>query len=358
MNTLSLLQRAESVLARNFNGTYTQSFPDQPHLSGRNAAFIIIGLAHVNYEQAVANLRYVFDRQQANGMLPYFVETEASASADLTHPPLWGHVLEHLYRSAPDDTRGRALLYEFFPKIHAFHTYLYEQRDPEEEGLICLHHLQESGLYAAAALGATVNDVPYRVQDPLFNSLLCKSNASMQRTGDEIGTDVTDFTLWNELTIYSINDKLRNADNGLYEAYDLNAGRLIPCKTRAGLLPLFGNLPTTEQAQNMLNEHRNYVCYNPKIQENQPHTPQNTVCLAESLLLYRGLLSYGLHAAARRVKADTLALLTRNGFCADYAADGSHGTPDSAVAAAVVLDMFGQTQDAPPSPFRRKGKLF
>ncbi len=321
---------AQQVLDANYNGRFTQPAPSlYPHQWNWDSGFIALGVAHANWPRAVAEMRQLFKGQWSNGMLPHIIFGDDPAASyfpgpdfwqtkdlantigcpptsGITQPPVHAQVIWQLYQMAPSQDQGLALLEEFFPKLFALHEYLYDHRDPDEEGLIYLRHPWEAGTdnspywdralehlpidphhlpayerrdlqtEQAALHRPTKADYdryvflvdlfrrhryddeiltevcPFQIQDPLFNSILAWSNEALIEIGHQLGEDVLPIILWNELTVHSMNEKLWREELGLYQAYDRVNQEALPVPVISGLLPLIGLIPTQEQAEVIL----------------------------------------------------------------------------------------------------------
>lgn len=341
-------------------------------------------------------------------------------TSGITMPPVHGFVLWRLYELAKDKERALAFLAEMYPKVTALHRYLYEHRDPEGEGLVYVQHPWEAGTdntptwdKALARLDTSRLDIPpyqrqdlqnpeaskhrptdedydryvylvdlfrrndyddqkireqcpFLIQDPLFNGLLAWSNECLIRIGHLLGEDVLETIQWNELTIYSMNEKLWDEERGIYNAYDLRAREIIPVNTSSGLLPLAGEVPTQEQAEQLLHHLENgnfgseggphYLC--PTYYLGAPDFDhqkywRGPVWINMNWLLYHGLLRYDMTDAAERLRRDTLDLVERFG-CYEYfdprrQTDGrpGYGTDNFSWTAALYLDLLAEEEPSP-----------
>ena len=168
-NSTELIRQAQLVLEFNWTGNYTQPGPRlYPHQWSWDSAFIVIGRAHYDQGRAMRELRHLFGKQWANGLLPHIVfnpkyhkyfpgigfwHAERSPSAPRDHktsgvvqPPIHATAVLHVYRHAEDEAQARAFLEEAFTHLSAWHRYLYRERDPEGEGLAYIRHPWESGM--------------------------------------------------------------------------------------------------------------------------------------------------------------------------------------------------------------------
>jgi hypothetical protein len=163
----SLARRALQVLERNRRGAWTcPAIGFYPHQWLWDSCFIAIGLAHDDPRRAAGELRALFRGQWANGMLPHMIFADdvrdvgsrriwqskrypdAPRTVDtscITQPPIIAIAVARVAKALSDADR-RALLDELFPRLVAYHQWLYRERDPDRRGLITLIHPWECGL--------------------------------------------------------------------------------------------------------------------------------------------------------------------------------------------------------------------
>ncbi len=400
-----LLKTAQDILESNWNGAFTRPAPSlYPHQWNRDDGFIAIGNAHFNMDRAEAGLRHLFSGQWANGLLPQIVFGEgprassfpgpgfwlAGRSPDapelprtsgITMPPAHGFVLWRIYQAAEDKQRAKAFLKEMYPKVVNLHRYLYQYRDPHEEGLVYIRHPWEGAadnaptwdsalrrmdisqleippyerkgpqgpeaagrhpdqedygrcLYLAGLFRhynyddqAIYEQCPFLIQDPLFNGLLAWSNECLIQIGGMLGEDVSEIVQWDELTKYSMNEKLWDEARGIYNAYDLRNEELIPVHTSSGLVPMCGDIPTQEQAEKMLRTLESdmfggergdiYLCPTYSLLAGDVDFKKywrGPVWINMNWLLYHGLQRYDMEDMAARVRQHSLDLMEKHGF--------------------------------------------
>lgn len=337
-------------------------------------------------------------------------------TSGITQPPVFGFVLLKMYQIAEDKTTALEFLREMYPKIHALHNYYYTYRDPNEEGLVYVRHPWEPGTdnsptwdsvlekmntdeldipnytrkdlqnpkaaahrptqddydryiylvdlfrknkYEEAAIDAAC---PFKVQDPLFNAILAWSNESMIEVCKLIKADETDFVIWNELTVFSMNEKLWDEEFGIYNAFDLVAEELIPCETNSGFIPLVADIPSLEQAEKILKnlesqyfsgtkENPMYVCptYSVEAEDiNFEKYWRGPVWINMNWMLYQGLLKFNMSSMADKIKNDSLELLSKYGFYEYFDprknlpmdAEAGYGTGQFSWSAALCIDFL------------------
>ena len=162
-----LKSRAMTVIEGNRRGDWTcPSATLYPHQWLWDSCFIAIGLARYDAPRAAREVRALFRGQWSNGMLPHMIfndrvkdigsrriwqsQHNPLAPRDVetscvTQPPLAAIAVQRVAdaMSAPD---RRMFLAEFFPKLLAYHQWLYDERDPDSCGLVTLIHPWECGL--------------------------------------------------------------------------------------------------------------------------------------------------------------------------------------------------------------------
>ncbi|GAA1228527.1 glucosylglycerate hydrolase [Rhodoglobus aureus] len=168
-----LFHEAVEVLRANDLGTMTSAAPNlYPHMWSWDAAFVAIGLARVNVPRAIQELETLLEAQWTTGMIPHIVFSDndtgyfpgydrwntsgASAKPDrvrssgICQPPVHAialrHILDRGRENGGADLRAAEMFIEqTFDSWLAWHRWLATVRDPEETGLIEIHHGWESG---------------------------------------------------------------------------------------------------------------------------------------------------------------------------------------------------------------------
>jgi hypothetical protein len=392
---------ARTVLDENWRAGYTlPSARLYPFQWNWDSGFIALGLGLYRPQRAIEEIRSMFKGLWANGMLPHIVfhksdanyfpgpdvwKTERAAGAPatvptsgITQPPVFAFVVERL-ASLPLGTtpEWRDFEREIYPRLLAFHRYLYTQRDPHREGLVYIQHPWESGtdnspiwddILRSIDLGVTpavagrrrdIHNVdpshrptnadyqrylhlvdlfvhynyddaaiaagsPFLVQDVLFNSLLARSNVALIALANRLGEDSAEIESWNAKARAAFRDKLWDAETGFYYAYDLRNERPIRIRTCSGLMPLFAGLCTTAQAGTLAGHMIKSFTRNEKWRlcastavDHAAFDPRKywrgPVWLNTNWMLVHGLSRYGHVALAERVKRDSLELYDKVG---------------------------------------------
>lgn len=298
-------------------------------------------------------------------------------STGMTQPPVLGFVLEKIYKIAKDKKASLTFIKEIIDKIYKNHQYFYSNRDPKNEGLVYIYHNWESGtdnspvwdgifetmdspVYNFERRDTSLVDPsqrpskreydhylhivdiakkhyyddakiaefsPFLVQDPLFNSMLIKSNGSLINLYKMIGSNedkIEQLQQWQEKSIRSFNAKLYDKELGAYIHYDLRNEKPILMVSSSSFAPLFAGIPSKEQAEVLVNTMMTkfggdnlYLCasFDPT---NKLFNPikywRGPVWINLNWLLYYGLQDYEYHDIAQRIKSDTFEILEKVGF--------------------------------------------
>ncbi|HSX28609.1 MAG TPA: trehalase family glycosidase [Candidatus Saccharimonadales bacterium] len=167
MSDEELFAEAKAILARNDHGTWTQPAVDMYANQWLwDSCFVAIGLSHYKPQRAIRELRSLFAGQWQNGMVPHQIfhgehsyrngarvwRSEVSplspptvATSGITQPPLLAEAVWQIGQQLGDAARTR-LYKEFYPKLLAYHLWLYTERNPHKEGLVILLHPWETGM--------------------------------------------------------------------------------------------------------------------------------------------------------------------------------------------------------------------
>lgn len=207
--------------------------------------------------------------------------------------PMQGVALYHWYGCTKDKKAIKATAQDFFQHILRWHRQLYGQYDPSEEGL---PHAPDQPL-----------------QDPFFLALLVWSNESLIQMGHLLQEDVLEIIQWNELTIYSMNEKLWNAERKAYQAYDLDSEDFVQLDFSRGFAPLIGEIPTQDRAELMFTSiQRTYL-------------KSERMNVFDLWLLRRGLLRYDFVETAAQIRQRLLQYIKEYGFYENF--DWKSGEP-------------------------------
>jgi hypothetical protein len=318
---------AREVLDENWQGRYTIPAAGlYPHQWSWDSAFHAIGYAHFEPERARTELVSLFAAQWKNGLLPSIVfdpqvggyfpgpdvwEIERSREAPSAHrttgivqPPVHATAALHLHRHSPRGSE-QGFLQDLYPRLAAWHDYLYRERDPGREGLVYIRHPWESGRdnspcwdrilerfdfdpqqlpsYQREDTKHVASDerpsgreydcfvylvelfkqagyeedrirsrCPFLVQDVLFNAALCQAEADLAEIAAVAGRDPAPHRKRSEGTARALSAKLWSPERRIYLGYDLVRRASLPCEVAAGFLPLYAGVPREREALQIL----------------------------------------------------------------------------------------------------------
>ncbi|GJQ60703.1 MAG: DUF547 domain-containing protein [Candidatus Scalindua sp. AMX11] len=334
---------------------------------------------------------------------------ELYLTSGITMPPVHAIAAEKIYMNARKSRLVLSFLKRIYPKILRLHEYLYRERDPKNEGLVYIRHPWESGIdnsptwdeplkritvdktllppYERKDLKhgidpktrpsdddydryvylvdlfrkneydeARISTVcPFLIQDPLFNSILCRANESLIHLAELIGENPGTPKKWAEKTAGAIRDKLWNEEHDMFDAYDIVADKVIEADTSAGFLPLFAGAATREQAQKIynrmnsrsfcaLNQGNCFTIPNYDTQKegfDRSNYWRGPVWININWMLAHGLRRYGYTLKADSLQKDLLQLPIRYGFHEyfDSFEGTGYGTDNFSWTAALFIDI-------------------
>ncbi|KAB8154985.1 glycoside hydrolase [Kordia sp. TARA_039_SRF] len=329
-------------------------------------------------------------------------------STGMTQPPVAGFALHEMYKNSKHQKNTLSRIAPLLDKVYKNHQYFYNHRDIHNEGLVYIYHNWESGTdnsplwddifstmespdftferrdtthvdasqrpskkeydhylnIIEIAKEHNYNDEkiaqfsPFLVQDPLFNTMLIQSNASLIEMYKIIGNNedkIQQLEAWQQKSIPSFNKKLFNKELGAYIHYDLRNEKPLNYISSSSFTPLFANIPDKEKADILVNtmmekfgnDHQ-YLCasfdptsdlYNPKKYWRGP------VWINVNWIIYNGLKKYGYTTIAERVKNDSIALVEKFGFYEYFdarknEAETGYGGNNFSWTAALLIDML------------------
>ncbi|MFU8771052.1 MAG: amylo-alpha-1,6-glucosidase, partial [Anaerolineales bacterium] len=298
-----------------------------------DSAFIAIAYSHYDPPRAMLEMRSLFQGQWSNGMLPHIIFNQQArdyspgpefwqvhrsphAPADvltsgIIQPPVHATSILHIARQVSDKARSLAFLREMFPKLKAWHTYLYRERDLDQNGLISIRHPWESGqdnspIWDSALSRIAIYDgmvpeyqrvdisiidvterpspaeydryahlvklfyendydearifqiSPFNIQDVLFNCLLVQANHDLSTIAGLLGEESQVFDKWAAKTAEAMNKYLWDNTHGIYFDYDLISGQPIHAHVAAGFSPIYAGIPSPAQAEAILTNLNTY----------------------------------------------------------------------------------------------------
>ncbi|MFP2994727.1 trehalase family glycosidase [Spongiivirga sp. MCCC 1A20706] len=334
-------------------------------------------------------------------------------STGLVQPPVLGFVLEELYEISKNKKATLQYIRSQIDKVYDNHQYFYQNRDPLNEGLVYIYHNWESGTDNSPIWDGIFENLdspeydferrdtshvnpeqrptkreydhylhiidiakkykyddqkiaahsPFLVQDPLFNAMLIKSNEALIMLYGLLGGDnikIKQLEKWQEKAVFQMNKKLFDEDLNAYVYYDLRNKKHIRLISSSSFTPLFAGIPSKKDAENLVNtlvsrfggEDR-YLCasFDPTSTHFRPKKYwRGPVWINLNWILFRGLKRYEFKDLARRVKEDSVQLVSKNGYyeyfdCRKEVLDsgnGAYGGNNFSWSAALLIDMLNE----------------
>ncbi len=349
-------------------------------------------------------------------------------TSGITMPPVQAIAVEKIYQNASRPRAVRPFLERIYPRLLELHAYLYRERDPHQEGLVYIRHPWESGIdnsptwdvplkkiaidkeslpkYTRRDLEHGVDPTvrpsddeydryvflvdlfrrvdydefrirescPFLVQDPLFNSILCRANESLVRIAEIIGEPPEAPHSWAKKTAEAIQRKLWHEEHGMFDAHDLVAEKLIEVHTAAGFLPLYAGAVKPKQADRLY-DRLNSASFCALHQGNCFTIPnydtqmegfdrsnywRGPIWINITWMLTHGLRRYGYTVKADSLQKDLLQLPIRFGFHEYFdSLDGTgYGSEDFSWTAALFIDLVHEFYESekPRGTFARRIK--
>ena len=311
----ALAESARAIIAANDMGPFVRPGRElYPHQWNWDAAFVALGLAHVDPDRGRAEVRSLLKGQWRDGMVPHIVfhvpapdyspgpELWDSAGCEgapgvptsgLTQPPVLATAVRVLHEASPD----RSFLEEVVPAIERWHAWLHSERRTDG-GLIAIVHPWEGAdnsprfdralarldvddvvdiertdrreidaserptdsdyaryLYLVRALRAqeyrpTLGDTPFVFVDLTFNSILAAAEADLAVLWGELGGDGG-----------RASDAATRVRDALAERWDDERAVYVEDDSDApadetvdALFPLYAGAPDREQARRLFDE--------------------------------------------------------------------------------------------------------
>ncbi len=397
---MDLITIAKNNIEANWKGSFTiptaRLYPFQWMW---DSGFTSMGIALYDLEKAMTEIRTMFSGQWENGMLPHILfhsENETTyfpnydfwmsnvndgapshpKSSGITQPAVFGFVLEEIYLQHKNNPEVILFIKEIYPKVLAYHRFLYEYRDPHNEGLFFIYHPWETGRDNSPLWDESMDRIvidpdtipaytrrdtqianaeerptsdqydkyvyllelgkkykydgpeiaehsPVLIQDSMMNAILIKSNESLLNLARALDLDSTYLDQKQDLSIKTFKEKLWNQDLESFVCFDMRGNHQIAHKEIGGFISLFAGLASNEQAKVQADylwslHHRGYyLC--PSFDVDSPLFDskrywRGPVWPQMNWMIYKGLLRYGYMNLANIVKNDLIELVSKLGF--------------------------------------------
>ena len=395
-----LISRGKKILYDNrLNGYTLPTKKLYPFQWNWDSGFVSIGFSRFDVNAAFTELNCLVKGQWDNGMIPHIVfhsenETtyfpnwdfwdvtvnkgapKTTKTSGITQPPVLGFALEWLWNNHPNDKSVQDRIKTLYPKIVKSHSFWYNYRDPNDEGLVFIFHPWESGRDNSPLWDEPMNridlenaDIPqykrrdiniadaserptskqydqyvylmllgkkhrydgpgiveeseFLIQDTLVNAMLISSNASLIKLGKQLGEDTTQIEEWQKKSIQAYRSKLWNTDLGHFVCYDLKTEKQLPYREIGGLTSLFAEIADDYQAKiqhdylKQLSDRNFLIAPSFDVDHawyDSKRYWRGPIWPQMNWLIYHGLKKYNYDALADQVKVDFIELVNRFGF--------------------------------------------
>ena len=358
-------------------------------------------LPHIIFHKADNYSSYFPSADYWNSFISSFSPKKLKTSG-ITQPPVHGFVLEYLLKHNFERDR----LVKLFKQIVNYHKYLYDYREFNDSGLVAIWHNWESGMDNSVWWDDVLNTIPeseltdikllrkdinevkqsyktrpkdsdykrylylvnqlrdsnyerdpktysFQILDPVFNSILIESNASLLRVGELLNLETSYIKSKTEQGIESFANYLWNTEDSLYYPFDLVNQKQIKKHCSGCYMPIFAGIPSSSQIDELINSidaADNLVpvpsCYPNQSGFQKENYWRGPVWININWMLWKGLLKYKKYELADKVKNSTIKLVESFGiyeYFDPYLNTESitgYGGSDFSWTASLIIDML------------------
>ncbi len=295
------------------------------------------------------------------------------ASSGITQPPVAASCVRWMLERARDRTAALAAARRLFPKLLAWHAWFHSVRDPEGRGFVVTVHPWETGMDNSPAWDAPLAAVtpppdllpyerrdlahveaaqrptraeydrymtlvqlfrelaydpaemvtrsPFLVVDPATNAILLRADRDLAALAETLGERAVlpGIRRWIRRAETALPRLLADPGSGLWQAFDLRAGRRIGVRTHAGFLAFLAGLGDDRMADGLESWAAASRFALSSVAPSDPTFDRRRywrgpVWPVTNFLIGRGLEESGRSRLARRLRRDTAALVARGGF--------------------------------------------
>lgn len=386
------IEQAKSILVKNDVDGYTiPTHGLYPFQWNWDAAITALGWMKVDESRAWLEIEMLLKGQWDNGMVPHIVfhkpvdtyfpgpdvwgvKNKIPTTA-ISQPPVLVTVVKLMFEQAQDKALAETQLAEMLPKLIAYHKWWYNDRDPENTGLVVSYHPWESGMDNSPAWDESLAAVPpvdysykrkdldhvdsderphaaqydryiylvdffkkcnfdsdliykncpYKTNDLGIISILHKATKDLVSLCEQSKNNEQDIAWFNEqldLTQSNINTLWSDEHNSFLNK-DVITQQLSPALTTGTMLVIFAELASTEQMQvltPLLNDWLNETPYamSSTYAKCETFEPQRywrgPVWLHINWMIALGADSYGLTEESEKLKQASAELVYEFGF--------------------------------------------
>ncbi len=215
-----------------------------------DSVFHAIGLRHLDWKLAKEILAAVLEFQQDEGLIPHMMSPRKIST--ITQPP----ILAFGIRLLTEERMDEAFLRRSYPRLKRYVEWIMAHRDSDGAGLVeweiegnPLCRSGESGMDNSPRFDSAV-----QLDAVDFNAYLSLECESLSKIAQQLGME-EDAEKWtarrNHLNAL-MNERLWNAEEGIYMDFDLHSGKQTGIAASSGFLPLICGAPSREQAERLL----------------------------------------------------------------------------------------------------------
>ncbi len=396
-----LFLAAAAIIRDNDRGTYTVPTSGlYPFQWNWDSCLTALGFSAFDEARAFTEIETLLAHQWPDGMVPHIIfhvqddgyfpgpnvwrTNRPTPTSGITQPPVAGFALNRLVERASEkaeaERRARALL----PAIDRWHQWFFDNRDPNQTGLVAILHPWESGrdnscdwdtafervptegiapyerrdlTHAAAAMRPTKEQYdrylwlvehfrgldwdnsklyeasPFKVADPGFNAILIRSCLDLAKLAERLGeTEIAARNRdWGTRGLAAL-ESLWNDKAGQYLPLDQVTGELIASRSSGGLLAAFAPLPEARLkalALRVEKLHRDCPYILPSQDLGDVRFDRHRYWRGPVWLIVNYMIAEGLAGVSKKasnlIKESSLALIHKGGFAEYY--DPIDGTP-------------------------------
>lgn len=364
-----------------------------------DSGFVSLGTSLYDVDMSMTEISNMFSGQWENGMIPHILfhsekedtyfpnydfwnskvnkgAPEFPKSSGITQPAVFGFVLRDILQQHWGNPKVKEFVRAMYPKVVNYHRFLYDYRDPHDEGIFFIYHPWESGRDNSPLWDAPMDKIqitpgsipdyqrrdisianaaerptqaqydryvyllelgkkyrydgdqiaeesPFLVQDSMMNAILIKSNDSLLEIASDLGLDAGILQEWQQLSRSNFDQKFWNEELGTYVSYDLRNEIQMKHREIGGLVALFAGVPDQSKAGIMnaylqdLSNRGYYLC--PSFDVDSPLFDskrywRGPIWPQMNWMVYQGLEFYGYNDTAQTVKSDLNTLIHNLGF--------------------------------------------